>query len=154
MSAAIANHEPPFLRLRVLGVPVPQGSTKAFVPKGWKRAIVTGDNPKTKSWRQAIIDAAVPLLEGRLPLDGAVDLRVRFYMPRPKSAPRRVVHATKIPDLDKLLRATCDALTVAGAWRDDSQVIDASAWKGFAGGAFDHLGAGGLPRAEIEVREA
>jgi Holliday junction resolvase RusA-like endonuclease len=154
MAAALPDGAGPWLRLKVLGIPVPQGSTRAFVPKGWKRAIITGDNPKTKTWRQAIVEAAIPELAGRAPLEGPVELRVRFYMPRPKSAPRRVIHATKIPDLDKLVRAIGDALTTCGAWRDDAQVVELRAWKGFASGPYDHLGAGGLPRAEIEVRSA
>lgn len=133
----------------VYGVPVPQGSTKAFLPKGWKRPIVTADNKRTKPWRQAIIDASLGAMDGRAPIEGPAHLVVCFYLPRPKSAPRRVVEPTKRPDLDKLVRAVSDALTSAGVWRDDDQVVFVSARKVFAGGIDD--GAAGVPRAEISV---
>ncbi len=137
--------------IEVYGVPIPQGSTKAFLPKGWKRPIVTADNAKTKPWRQAIVDAARAWLNGCAPLDGPAKLTVRFYLPRPKSAPKRVTEPAKRPDLDKLLRAVCDALTAAGVWRDDDQVVTIAATKAFAGGARDPRGGAGIPRAEIEV---
>jgi Holliday junction resolvase RusA-like endonuclease len=134
----------------VYGVPVPQGSTKAFVPKGWKRPIITHDSARTKPWRQAIVDAALAQLDGHPPIEDPVRLTVRFYLPRPKSAPRRVVWPAKLPDLDKLVRAVCDALTAAGVWRDDAQVVSLTASKAFAGGVAD-AGVHGVPRAMIEV---
>ncbi len=133
----------------VYGVPVPQGSTKAFIPKGWKRPIITHDSARTKPWRQAIIDATLEKMTGLAPIDGPVELRVTFYLPRPKSAPRRILEPAKLPDLDKLVRGIGDALTTAGVWRDDSQVVSVIARKLFAGGWRDKPE--GLPRAEITV---
>jgi len=66
-----------------------------------------------------------------------------FFLARPKShyrtgrnadrlrenAPRR---PAKMPDLSKLVRATEDALTDAGLWRDDAQVVEISAMKYWA----------------------
>lgn len=136
----------------VYGVPAPQGSTKAFIPKGWKRPIITHDSAKTKPWRQAIVDAALAQLDGHPPIEDPVHLTVRFYLPRPKSAPKRVVWPAKRPDLDKLVRAVCDALTAAGIWRDDSQVVTLTASKAFAGGIADNDWTG-VPRAKIEVSQ-
>jgi crossover junction endodeoxyribonuclease RusA len=140
------------LKLVVYGTPIPQGSTRAFLPKGWKRPIVTADNVKTRPWRQAIIDASLEQMAGRAPLEGPVELRVMFYLPRPKSAPKRITEPAKLPDLDKLVRAVGDALTAAGVWRDDGQVVSTLARKAFAGGALDKVN--GVPRAEIMVRPA
>lgn len=137
--------------LTVYGVPIPQGSTKAFMRPGMKFPVVTSDNAKTKPWRQAIVDAAREWLNGCAPLEGPVTVRVEFYLPRPKTAPKRVEAPAKKPDLDKLLRAVCDALTSAGVWRDDAQVVSVTASKAFAGGARDPRGAAGIPRAEIGV---
>ena len=137
--------------LTVYGTPIPQGSTKAFVPKGWKRAIITADNAKTKPWRQAIVDASREQMAGKAPHDGPLALRVVFYLPRPKTAPRRVLEPAKKPDTDKLLRAVMDALTASGVWVDDAQVVQVEARKVFAGGALDELGAAGIPRATIAV---
>ena len=44
----------------------------------------------------------------------------------------RVSTLAKVPDLDKLLRSTFDAITTAGVWRDDAQVVVVSASKSYA----------------------
>lgn len=144
------------MKLVVYGTPIPQGSSKAFLPRGWKRPIVTADNPKTKSWRQAIIDASREWAEGHgpWPREMPLALNVAFFLPRPSSAPKRRTEVTTRPDLDKLLRAVGDALTDAGVWLEDAQVVAATASKAYAGGRHDPLGAAGPPRAEILVHEA
>lgn len=72
------------------------------------------------------------IVEGTL--TGPVALEVTFTLPRPKAhyrtgrnshllrdnAPHR---PDRLPDLDKLLRSTMDALTAAGVWADDAQVV-------------------------------
>jgi len=131
------------------GVPAPQGSTRAYTPRGWKHPVITADSKRTKPWRQAVIDASRDEMAGRAPLEGPVELRVMFYLPRPKSAPKRITEPAKLPDLDKLVRALGDALTSAGAWRDDAQVISTLARKAFAGGVHDPEGAAGVPRAVV-----
>jgi Holliday junction resolvase RusA-like endonuclease len=139
------------LTFTVYGTPIPKGSTKAFVPKGWKRAIITHDNPRTKGWQQEILEAALVAIAGASPLDGPVALTLRFYLPKPKSAPRRVVDAVKKPDLDKLVRCVKDGLTRAGIYHDDSQVTLVTAGKFFAGGLDDADGHRGVPRVVVIV---
>lgn len=115
----------------VMGKPEPQGSAKAFVVAG--RARITSDNNGLHFWRNTIADAARKRMEG-LPLaDKGVALVVKaeYRLSRPKSAPKRVIHQTTKPDLDKLIRATLDALTEV-VWRDDAQVVRISASKGYA----------------------
>ena len=141
------------LAFTAYGVPAPQGSTKAFMRPGMKHPVITADCKRTKPWRQASTIAWREELAGRAPIEGSVDVELVFYLPRPKTAPRRVLHPAKKPDLDKLQRAALDALTSAGAWRDDSQVVDVVARKRFAGGVFDPAAAVGVPRATIGVRE-
>lgn len=53
-----------------------------------------------------------------------------------------------------LLRAVGDALTDAGVWADDAQMIATTARKAYAGGPRDPLGAVGPARTEILVHEA
>jgi Holliday junction resolvase RusA-like endonuclease len=133
------------------GIPAPQGSTKAFMRRGMKHPVITADCARTKPWRQAIVDASRDALEHHAVMAGPVEVFVVFYMPRPKSAPRRVTEPTTKPDIDKLERALLDALTAAGVWRDDAQVIHVHSRKAFAGGAHDEDGPGGVPRAHITV---
>ena len=136
----------------VLGVPIPKGSSKGFFVPQIKRVVITNANAKTKTWEQQVLEAAVAVLgEDTPPLEGPLTLTVRFYLPRAKSAARRVVKPTTRPDLDKLVRAVKDALTRAGVYHDDGQVVAVIARKDFAAGLFDPLGDRGLPRAEIVV---
>jgi len=138
------------MKLTVIGLPLPQGSKSARVVRG--RAILTdgfGDKPrKLSDWRMAIAAC------GRLwcqqngmpaPLDGPVELHVTFFLPRPKSAPKRVQYPATKPDLDKLTRAVGDALAKV-AYTEDSRIVDIHVCKRFA--------IDSPPRAEIEVREA
>ena len=140
------------LSFTAYGVPAPQGSTRAFMRPGMKHPVVTADCKRTKPWRQAIVDASREVMAGRVPLGGPVEVRVVFYLPRPKSAPKRITEPAKLPDLDKLIRALFDALTAAGVWRDDAQVVQVDARKAFAGGLVD--APAGVPRADIVVEEA
>lgn len=111
------------INFTVHGVPIPKGSTKAFVPKGWKRPIVTADNSKTKPWANLVKLMAQNYAPESGPWQGAVHLTVHFFMPRPKSLPKKVQHHLKKPDLDKLLRTIKDALKGV-VYCDDAQVTD------------------------------
>src|SRR5688572_28943233 len=139
------------LAFTIYGTPIPKGSTKAFYVKSLGRAIVTHDNARTKPWQEAVVSAALDAVAGAVAIEDPVALDVRFYLPRPKTAPKRVTLPAKKPDLDKLVRAVKDGLTRAGVYRDDSQVVTITAWKFFAGGEHDPAGAVGIPRAVVEV---
>lgn len=124
------------MRLTVYGVALPQGSKSARVVNG--RAIMTdgfGDKPRQlKSWREAIADAArvwIATNGAPAPLDVPVTLHATFYLPKPKSAPRKAVHAAKKPDLSKLTRAIEDALTKL-AYTDDSRIVELTVRKRYA----------------------
>ena len=133
------------IKLVVYGVPAAKGSARAFLPKGWKRPIVTSTNRSAKSWEGLIAEAASRALNGHGQLLlGAIRVDVEFYLPRPKSLPKtRDVAMTKKPDADKLLRCVLDAL--AGVlFRDDSQVTKITTGKQYAN-------LGDSPRAEIAI---
>ena len=135
-------HEPDNRSVRsvafdVRGLPVPQGSARAFVAGG--RAIVATDANRTSSplgaWRSAIATEARAAIGSAPPLSGPVRVGLAFRFPRPKAhylpangrRPAPVLrldaptwHACK-PDADKLARAALDALT-AVVLADDCQV--------------------------------
>lgn len=133
------------IKFTVIGIPQPQGSSKAFVPKGWTRAIVTSANTKNKPWRQEVAGTADTYMFNHdlNLLDGVpVQVNVNFYFDKPKSTKKSVVHKITKPDLDKLARSIFDALTGV-VFKDDSQVVKCSLGKFF-----------GTPsRAEIEVTQ-
>jgi Holliday junction resolvase RusA-like endonuclease len=84
----------------------------------------------------------LPAPERRL-LTAGVRLTVAFYLPRPKSLPRRVTAHVKAPDLDKLVRSVGDALTRV-VFADDAQVVDLVAMKRYAA-------AGTIPQITVRV---
>jgi len=124
------------IRFTVYGKAEPQGSTRAFIPKGWTRPIITSDNPKMKSWRQDVtkccILAAQKEKEFALPFPKgtAVYVGVIFYFRSPKSAKRSAIGKPTRPDLDKLVRCILDAMTGI-LYEDDSQVAEINAEKIF-----------------------
>jgi Holliday junction resolvase RusA-like endonuclease len=142
----------------VYGSPAPQGSHKAYVVAG--RARITNDSTNTLPWRQAVVDATRQELDkwGRdwAPMQGPLVLHARFWLPRPKSAPKTIdIRPTRKPDIDKVLRATMDALTAAGLWIDDSLVVESHEEKFYSVSADLHriytAGWHRPPGAQIEV---
>lgn len=124
------------LEFRIYGEAIPQGSAKAFTPRGWRRPIITSDNVRLKSWRQLVAEGAQVALLKLQPAErvlaiGGVRLTVAFYLPRPQSLPKKITAHTKKPDVDKLVRAVCDALTSI-VYSDDRQVCELVAVKQYA----------------------
>lgn len=122
----------------VPGVPIPKGSSRAFINKRTGRAIITAANSKTKPWEQAVAATVRSAIrhDDPYPFRGPVALSLTFFLPRPKKhfnkqgiRPDAPVHHAVKPDLDKLIRSVSDALTVAGVWQDDSQAAKVSAGK-------------------------
>jgi crossover junction endodeoxyribonuclease RusA len=136
---------PTLVQMHVPGVPVPQGSKKAFKHRHTGRVVMTDDNPNLAAWRAMVAHVARTDWAGREPLAVPVTASLVFYLPRPAghygtgrnagvlkaSAP---LHPTVKPDLDKLVRAVFDSLTTAGVWKDDALCWGESAWKNYADG--------------------
>lgn len=118
------------VQFEVPGVPQPQGSTKSFMRGG--KVVTTSDNVQLRPWRDAVCWHARQAAAGTPPFEGPVVVSAVFWLPRPAghfgrrgllpSAPPHPDRARK-SDLDKLLRGVLDALTEAGVWRDDNQVV-------------------------------
>ncbi len=126
------------------GTPAPKGSTRAFIPKGWKRAVITETNKHTRPWAAIVKYAAKQAVNSdTIPFTSCpVSLHIVFYLPMPKSLPKRVHWHVKKPDCDKLLRAAIDALTGI-IFTDDSQIVRISAMKEYT--------VGQMPRAEFMI---
>lgn len=122
------------LKFTVFGIPQPQGSTRAFIPKGWKRPVITSDNAKLKPFRQEVAQTAMIAMRecgAQIAARGMpITLALAFYFEKPKSVKKSVNRKTTKPDLDKLLRATLDALTGI-VYADDSQVDQCEMRKAF-----------------------
>lgn len=126
-----------YLNLHVPGLPIPQGSMRLV---GGGRRMIHNKHNELMSWRASVAAHAIAEIihterrgQGVWPATGPCGLVVTFHIPRPKhhyrtgkfanllraTAPRE--HQVK-PDLDKLVRAVCDALVTACAVVDDSQI--------------------------------
>jgi len=126
------------IRFGVYWKPAPQGSTKAFIVKG--KAVITSTSKNLKAWRDLVMQKAQEHTATRF--EGPVAVTLRFYLERPKSAPkRRRTYPDRRPDLDKLVRAVLDAITPV-VIKDDSQVVSLTATKDY-----------GVPGVEIQVDE-
>jgi crossover junction endodeoxyribonuclease RusA len=113
----------------VIGHAQPQGSTKAFMPKGARYPVVTSDNPNLKQWRHLVAHCAQQHAGG--PMYGGVHVVLDFALQRPKSLPKRASQHLKKPDIDKLARAVLDALTGI-LYHDDSEVVRLEVTKRYA----------------------
>jgi crossover junction endodeoxyribonuclease RusA len=118
------------LLVNVIGDPAPQGSKRHV---GGGRMVES--SKKVGPWRETVAATVAQSMadEGWAPTDGPVAVVVTFYVPRPKSAPKRVTRPFRKPDIDKLVRSTLDALVMAGALVDDARVVSLHASKEFAG---------------------
>lgn len=132
------------IEFAVRGLPIPQGTARAFVAGG-KARIATDANRSNSpigAWRGAIASAASEAMGDDLALAGPVTVTVYFVFPRPAShslpanrsrlAPELRLDAPRFvsgkPDIDKLVRALLDGITNVVV-RDDSQVAGLMTWK-------------------------
>lgn len=125
------------VRLHVGGDPAPQGSLEASVIGG--RAVIRQGGSKEgrrklSDWRHAIASEARRWLAENgnpAPYDGPCELLLWFYLPRPTSLAKwRWLPWTGV-DVDKLARASLDALSRV-LYRDDSRVVTLAASKRYA----------------------
>lgn len=127
----------------VYGIAAGKGSTTSrFVPE---RGRTFTHSPKnTQNWERLVKDVAQQHVPPDGLLDGPLQMQLRFYLPKPKSAPkRRRTWPDKKPDLDKLIRAVGDALTGV-IYTDDARIVTITASKDY----------GVTPRVEIAVGPA
>ena len=122
----------------VYGDAAPQGSkaykgTRASRKTGKQVPILVESSKKVTPWRDAVEAAARQALRGigrhAFPLTGPLEMGVIFSLARPARMPKeRIIDGIALPicypDTSKLLRSTEDALTTAGVWLDDAQVVN------------------------------
>lgn len=130
------------IHIFIHGQPSPQGSKTGFR----RRDGSVGVRPATKTerpWRQLVVDMLSREWRGP-PMEGGLELTLTFALLRPKSVSfkKRPTPSTR-PDIDKLLRAVMDALKLAGAIREDGQIVSVQMLKEYRG----------VPGVGLEVRK-
>lgn len=118
----------PVFSAHIAGLPAPQGSKRHV---GGGRMVES--SKKVAPWREAVVNAIHAHHDGPWPLfpqHMPLSVSLTFTLPAPLSLPKtRPSSPSKKPDLDKLVRATFDALTTSGLWVDDSQAVEVRARK-------------------------
>jgi len=132
------------IEFEVIGIPMPQGSMKAFNAGGHARMKPSG-GPGFAAWRNAVSQAAKDIAghaDIQAPLDGPLGLSIEFRFPMPASRPKAARAAgrawkTTSPDTDKLIRCIGDALTAAALIADDARFcaieaikVEVTGWTG------------------------
>jgi len=112
------------------GIPAPQGSKTGRVVNG--RVVMWESSAKVKPWRAAVtlITKQAMLKQEWETITDPIELCLSFYLPRPKSVKREFPSVK--PDLDKLIRSTCDGLKTGGLYTDDALIIALTATKQYA----------------------
>jgi len=117
------------------GVPIPQAGTRIVQTAAGPRGITAG-SPRLRPWRDVLSsEAQVCQIEGRRHTGPvAVEVEFRFPMTATRQKVKKYRNEESIPkpfqpDLDKLLRAVFDSLTVGGLLLDDAQVCEVHATK-------------------------
>lgn len=137
----------------IYGLPVPQGSARAFNRGG--KIVVTSDNQNLKKWRTFCAFVLRKDISAGETIEGPVCVDLAFYFERPKShlngsgslrKGQSTSHIVK-PDLDKLVRAILDAGTDGLVWHDDAQVVRLTASKQYVQAS----GAEALPGVRVKV---
>ena len=112
------------------------------LPKGQPRprAMFTGkhvhiyDPGTAEGWKTAVRFACN--LNQVKRQDGPLRLAVVFFLPRQKKdKAHEALAPVEKPDIDNLVKGTMDALTRAGAWHDDSQVVELWTQKCYSDGS-------------------
>jgi len=126
------------VRFFVPGDPKPQGSKRAWVNKRTGRAQMIEDCDKVQPWRDSITSIAMQHRSQRIDDGQPVRLVLIFALKRPKGhftsigamskKGRLSPRPCKKPDIDKLERAVCDALTDI-VFGDDCDVVEVAKMK-------------------------
>lgn len=117
---------------QVFGIPAPQGSKQPMRSPSGKLYVREQLSESVDLWRSAVAAAAAKT--GYRFASGPLTAVAEFRFPMPKSRPvgvRRAGRAwkTTAPDLDKIIRATGDALKASGMIQDDALIVHWSARK-------------------------
>ena len=122
---AAAEHEVKHTII-VLGKAVAQPRHRASCRGGFARMYLPSDHP-VHDYKRRIITAAHT--QNIRKIEGPVRLDLMFAFTQPKGRARQFKISK--PDLDNLEKAVMDALTEAGVWCDDAQVVEKHSVKVF-----------------------
>ena len=107
------------IEVRVYGFPIAQGRPRAVRVGGGIRVY---DPETSRDWKRTVQGQLLAVKPPVL-LAGPLRVSLYFFLPRPKSAPKRVIYVTTRPDVENLAKACLDAMTGL-IYVDDRQIVD------------------------------
>ena len=125
------------MTFEVVGVPVGQPRARITTRGSFAHAYTPKSHP-VHAWKAAVMRAAREAMRDKtnaygLPAEQGIPVTASlwFSMPRPAShlnaagelRKGKPEYHTSKPDIDNLVKAIFDAMTEAGVWHDDSQVV-------------------------------
>ena len=117
------------MKIVIIGDPVAQERPRFRVHNIKGIQIVQAyDPPKSKKWKKEVAKQA-----SRQPIvmmEGALFLKIVFYILKPKSVPKKRIFPEVRPDLDNYVKAVKDGLSGV-CWNDDSQVVQCLSSKNY-----------------------
>jgi Holliday junction resolvase RusA-like endonuclease len=125
----------------VPGVPASGGSKRQVIHRHTGKVVTMDDCRRNRDWRAVVALAAREAMGGRPPLDGPLEVELRFVVPRPRVRAAAPPYPTTKPDVLKLARSTEDALSGV-LYVDDAQTIELHARKRY----------GDRPGCEVRAR--
>lgn len=111
--------------------PVQSGKKIGINRRTGGRMIYT--DKKAEQYYKDVINASMPHLP-EFPLDGPIQVSYGFFINRPKrlyrkTDPKEPIWCPDCKDSDNLIKGTQDALTKAGFWNSDAQIVILEATK-------------------------
>lgn len=115
------------LTITIPGKPVAQGRPR-FARRGI--FVVAYDPATSKDYKSWVRHCALQAMAGvpPIPRDVPLIMDVRIVLDRPKSIPKKVVHAVKKPDVDNYVKGLSDALESI-VYEADQQIVELHAAK-------------------------
>ena len=101
----------------IKGIPKAQGRPR-FARMG--KYVKTYDPKESRVYKENVA-AQIVARNPQYIADDAINVALRFFLPRPKSLKKSIVRHVKKPDVDNLAKACLDAMKGV-VWRDDSQI--------------------------------
>lgn len=124
------------IEITIHGIPIPKGRPRFVRFKNGRVGAFTPED--TEIWEKDVQFAALPH-RPRVPLDGALEAEMIFYLHRPGGTRRE--YPSVRPDLDNYAKAVLDALNGI-IYTDDSRIVKMTLSKLY-----------GEPRVEVKIWE-